>query len=494
MIVRNRGARMRMAGRCFCALMLSLAGAGPHTRARAAEPTGYAEIPPTAAPITAFVGGTVIDGNGGAPISDATVLVSRGKIVRVGPSSSVKVPHGARTISVAGKYLIPGLIDVNVHLTSYSAPNDDSAQLEKDIVRAAQGFLARGVTTVRDSYGFLGPLLAAKASLRTARNGARLLVAGNILGWGDLTSYSMLGQYAGKVGGTTAPADSSGAGAVSSKLDLVQGMGENLIGMDATSLRPLLGAYIDKGVDFVKIGVTTHVAMPPVFLLFSPRALETMVRVAHQRGRKVDAHAVSSEGLRMAALAGVDVVQHPEILAGYPMSDSLAALLTRRGVICAIVAANYTGPNWESRRAGAATQRRERDNAKKLIEHGCTVAVASDDYPSNIDHWTKDPFAALDLKLEGDSLLAARRAHEWGKATIASIEGLVELGMTPSSAITAATKHGAMAAGALKSYGTITEGKRADIVVLDANPLQDIHNITKVSIIVRDGRVMQRAR
>ena len=79
-----------------------------------------------------------------------------------------------------------------------------------------------------------------------------------------------------------------------------------------------------------------------------------------------------------------------------------------------------------------------------------------------------------------------------GTATLAAIEGLVELGMTPSQAIVAATKNGAIASQGLKDFGTLEVGKLADLIVLDADPLADIHNIRKLSLVMRDGRIIDR--
>jgi imidazolonepropionase-like amidohydrolase len=79
-----------------------------------------------------------------------------------------------------------------------------------------------------------------------------------------------------------------------------------------------------------------------------------------------------------------------------------------------------------------------------------------------------------------------------GTGTLAAIEGLVELGMTPSQAIVSATKNGAIASQGLKDFGTLEVGKLADILVLDADPLADIHNIRKLSLVIRDGRIIDR--
>src|ERR1051326_5950197 len=73
---------------------------------------------------TALVGGTVIDGNGGAPVADAVVLIAGSRITAVGPRSAVSIPADARQIDARGRWIIPGLIDTNVHLSLYGGQND----------------------------------------------------------------------------------------------------------------------------------------------------------------------------------------------------------------------------------------------------------------------------------------------------------------------------------------------------------------------------------
>jgi imidazolonepropionase-like amidohydrolase len=81
-----------------------------------------------------------------------------------------------------------------------------------------------------------------------------------------------------------------------------------------------------------------------------------------------------------------------------------------------------------------------------------------------------------------------------GIGSILAIEGLVELGMSPAQAIVAATRNGAIASRGFDKFGTIETGKLADLIVLDANPLDDIRNLRKLSVLIRDGRVIDRDR
>jgi imidazolonepropionase-like amidohydrolase len=114
-----------------------------------------------------------------------------------------------------------------------------------------------------------------------------------------------------------------------------------------------------------------------------------------------------------------------------------------------------------------------RHNAQKLIQAGCILTPGTDSY------WGAAPEFAREPKPD---------TQDHGMGTIHAIEGLVELGMTPAQAITAGTKNGAIACRRLKDFGTIEAGKLADLVILDADPLADIHNIRKVRAVMKEGK------
>src|SRR5262245_27051088 len=148
--------------------------------------------------VTVISGATVIDGRGGPPIPDAVVVVNGGRIEAVGPRSTVRIPAGATTIDGTGKYLTPGFIDTNVHLSLYGGMGDRYETIAKYhprqreiVLEAAQTQLKYGVTTVRDSYGVLAPLVAVREDIAAGRSiGPRILAAGNIVGWGGPYSIS----------------------------------------------------------------------------------------------------------------------------------------------------------------------------------------------------------------------------------------------------------------------------------------------------------------
>ncbi len=455
---------------------------------------------------TAIVGATLIDGCGGEPVHDSVVLVTDEDIIACGNRSAVAVPESADLVDAANKYLVPGLVDTNVHLTPFYYLEElllHRDRYESIAVETAQLLLRHGVTTVRDSYGMLAPLLAVREAIAMGDViGPRLQVAGNIVGWGALGSFTfdVRGPH---LSSASAPGliDARSSYALEVIQDeFTQGVGEELIAMEPDELRAAIGRYLDKGVDFVKYGGTTH-GLTPALIVFSERAQRTIVDEVHRRGLRAETHATSPEGLRMALLAGIDLVQHPETL-DVPMSAELAELHASSGVVCSMNVNRWTGRHWAEyveRTAGhrdkpARTGMEQRlnrhrfargwwrENAQRLIAAGCTVSTASDTL-------TLPPRGVM----RGDEPYEKTYYHAPGAATLDAVEGLVEVGLSPMDALLAATRNGAVAAGAVDRFGTIEPGKSADLLLLDGDPLVDIGNIRRQSLVMARGRVVDPA-
>ncbi len=446
----------------------------------------------------ALVGATLIDGNGGPAVADVTVLVRDGRIAAIGPRASVRLPADARVVDAGGKFATPGFIDTNVHISLYN--NGESMVRYEDrftelVLETAQVILKHGITTVRDSYGALIPLVAVRDSIDRGRAiGPRILVAGNIVGWG----------------GPKSPLFSNATPATyfdERMMDFIaQGAGEELLAMSPDELRVAINAYLDKGPDFVKYGGTSHTNS---LITFSPRQQEALVEEVHRRGLFAEVHSTNPEPLRLSVLAGIDLIQHPEVH-DVPIPDELVSLIVERGVICSLLSNGITGKPWKEyqdrrQRADSAradslkadtlgtrqrtktgwelrSARREegmairRANAEKLIRAGCVTTPSTDTYLRGAPEFLRTP--------------RDDEHYMPGTATLTAIEGLVELGMTPSQAIVAATRTGAIASQGLDEFGTLEVGKRADILLLDADPLADITNIRKLSMVMKDGRVL----
>ncbi len=456
--------------------------------------------------VTAIRGATLIDGTGGAPVPDAVVVVTNDRITAAGPRASVAVPAGATVIDATGQFIVPGFFDTNVHLSLYGGVNDRYETLvrynprQADIVlEAAQLQLKHGITTVRDSYGMLPALVETRERIAQGQAvGSRILAAGNIVGWGG--PYSVSFSLIREAGLTMFQEQMND--------QIAQGAGEDLVDMTPDELRVAINAYLDKGPDFIKYGGTAHFARPS-FVGFSPEAQRVMVEEAHKRGKKAETHATTPDGLRLAVEAGIDGIQHPEMLGPRELPDALVRAIVDRRIACNMLVNTITGAAWtkhlkdraeaqktQSEAAGkgparpktSAELRKEaadtgeelqlrRKNAQKLIAAGAVVTVGTDNY------WA----AAAEL-----SRTPKPENQDHGVGTIIGIEGLVELGMTPMQAIVAATTNGAFAAGRSADLGTLEPGKVADLLVLGASPLADITNIRQIRVLMSGGQVVNR--
>ncbi len=450
-------------------------------------------------PVTAIVGATIIDGNGGPPIANGTIVIAGSRIAAVGARDAVDVPSNATVIDGNGKFVTPGFIDTNVHVSLYGAGEtivryeDRNANLT---LEAAQLHLKHGITTIRDSYGSLLPLMQIRDAIaRGDTVGPRMLVAGNIVGWGG--PYSISFSLRRQQGLTLFQEQFNDF--------ITQGSGEELMDMEPEELRVAINKYLDLGPDIIKYGGTGHFSNP-VMIGFSSRAQRVMVEETHKRGLVAETHSTNHEGLHMSVLAGIDLIQHPEVLPG-DMSDELVAEIVDRGVVCAMLTNTITGAAWErhvkqqaerqesdsadtaraqrrtrtsaelrqERRASGEGMEVRRRNAQKLIERGCIVTIGTDNYLGSAPEFRRTP---------------KRENQEAGIGSIIAIEGLVELGMTPMQAIVSATKNGAFASKGLEDFGTLEVGKLADVLILDADPLQDISNIRRLNSVFKEGRLV----
>ncbi|MGE4085755.1 MAG: amidohydrolase family protein [Vicinamibacterales bacterium] len=382
--------------------------------------------------VVAITGGTLIDGTGGAPVADAVVLVAQGRIRAAGPRGVVTVPPGATVIDAANGFVVPGFIDTNVHLSLYGGVNERYETLvryhhrQADIVlEATQLQLAHGVTTVRDSYGVLPPLVAVRDRIaRGEAVGARILAAGNIVGWGGpySISFSLIPER-----GLTLFQEQLND-------EIAQGAGEDLVDLTPDELRTAIDAYLDKGPDFIKFGGTAHFSRP-AFIGFSAEAQRVMVEAAHARGRKAETHATTPDGLRLSVEAGIDLIQHPEVLGPRELPAALVKTIVDRRIVNSMLINTITGAAWakhlEDRAAAqkkqdeaaakqpprvrtSAERRRDaadtgeelamrRRNAQTLIAAGAVVTVGTDNYWAAAPELSRTPKPEARITASGRS-------------------------------------------------------------------------------------------
>lgn len=468
----------------------------------------------------AIVGATIIDGTDADPIANGVLVVEQGKIVAVGTQRDVRIPSNARRIDARGKYVIPGLIDTNVHVSGYFqtelfalhafGENDPFGKYGYSLEGAQQG-LKYGVTTMLDTYGPLVPLMNVRDRINAGEAvGPRLLVAGNIIGWDGPASAS---EVPGKV---PTPLEHEW------NKWFVQGTGADLTAMYPDDVVKAVNRYIDLGPDFIKIGTTSHSIFPPFTLTFSPQVHQAIVDTVHARGLAVEVHSGSVEGHRLAVASGVDIITHADLV-NQEFRPSLVEEICSSGTYFAPFA-NFTGtPEHklvldqafgmdEGTAQVSAAAKAARDkvdnvermtrshlphshvntvaadgnmlntatamiNQKRLIEGGCKIVIGTDSTPGFPHDQRSGP-----LSIHSDM----------GTGTLRGIEGLVAAGMSAKEALLSATRRGAEAILLADKIGTLEAGKVADMVILDGDPLRDISNIRKISDVVRGGVVIDR--
>lgn len=390
---------------------------------------------------TAFVDGTVVVGDGRV-LEHATVLVEGERIVKVAEGTA-SIPKEARKIPMQGQMLLPGFIDSHVHLCMDSSPDPMTSALSESHAMTtlkaatfAQQTLLAGVTSVRDMGGKDGIDL----ELRQAINcglipGPRMLASGKLI--------CMTGGHGWQVG-----------------LE-VNGVDE---------VRKAAREQIKAGVDIVKLMATGGVLTPavePGSEQLTEAELRAGIEEAHKAGKKTATHAMGSKGIRNALRAGIDSIEHGVYLdeeAVYmmiardiPLIPTLAALfnIESKGIEAGI-------PAFAVEKT-LAVKPFHLESIRMAREAGVRIAMGTD--------------AGTPFNRHGDNA--------------GELKFLVDCGFTPMEAIEAGTRIAAQVLGLEKQLGTVEEGKLADLILIDGNPLEDIELLLKcksIRYVMKDGR------
>jgi imidazolonepropionase-like amidohydrolase len=398
----------------------------------------------------AIVGGTLVDGTGRPAVPDSVVLIENGKITAAGPNSQIKVPGGFQKIDARGETILPGLWDMHAHFE----------QVEWGPI-----YLAAGATTVRDVGNEFEFITAVRDAVAGGRGlGPRLFLAGIV----DGTSSFALGV---------------------NRVDTPE------------QAKMWTDKYHDAGFQQMKI--------------YSSVKLEELKDVsaeAHRLGMTVTGHIPEGLNAYQAIEAGQDQINHIQYIADImvpPLPDKATRLerAKARGEI------DMSSP--ESRKAIAFLVQHKTvvdptlalmefftANTTKTplsIEPGVAkvapelAAILSEAGPPS-------PHADLQDKAFQKEVEIVRALHKAGIPIVAGtdqtvpgyslyreIELYAQAGFTPMEAIQAATIVPARVMGVDKDLGTIEPGKRADLIILDANPLDSIHNIRTVKFVITGG-------
>jgi len=453
---------------------------------------------PAVAQMRAFTGATLLDGNGGKPIGNAVVLIDGTRIKAVGAAGSVTIPKDAERIDVSGKYIVPGLMDANVHLVPWPSWTyiEFLARYENNFqgitAEAAQIALKHGFTTVFDSMGPAIPEMAVRDRINRGEiPGARMFVAGDIVGFRAVF--------------TTPEARASASKAFQARINAQFELngGPDLAWMTPDQVHDEMVKYVAKGVDFVKFGATGD--DPPVdsivgqeaVLRFTPAQQRAMVDAVHAAGKIIQTHQTSAESLRIVVESGVDMAQHCAHTGRSRIAEETIQLMIKRKFYC--------GTQWGLLTDAQLQQVREqrfpgsdRDNGKEGIDYGVENAVrlikAGIPELVSTDAGTIDPDVAKDFGADGGPGGLGGHASLIGEAEFIDMQAMQQRGMTPMMILQAATRNIAAAYHKLDTLGTLEPGKSADLIVVDADPLADIQNLKKLSLVVKEGKSIDIAR
>jgi imidazolonepropionase-like amidohydrolase len=427
-------------------------------------------VQPTAAETILFEGARIIPGDGGAAIEDGALLVEGNAVWRVGRRDEIALPGGAKRIDVTGKTIMPAIVSAHVHPgfqrgLSYSAQNYTRETVIDDLNRA----LYFGVAVVNSLGVERGDLLydirAEQAEGRLG--GARLLIAGRGIG---------------------APNAGPGAAAYAN------------IAYEITTEQQALDAVHElagRHVDGLKIWVDDRGGRAPSLPL---NLSSTVIDEGHRLGFKVSAHIFYHKDAVELAAAGVDNFAH--LVRDKVMSDELIATMVERGIyVMPNIGAperstHATVPAWfdEPALAGllADTEPPEliaRIRASFTSRDESTAARNRANYAILQKSVAKLTAAGARIVLGSDTGL---EDHPFGFAEQKELQLMAEAGMTPGEVIVAATSRSAAFLG-LDDRGVIAPDKRADLLVLDANPLDDIRNTRRIAAMYIAGEEVDRS-
>ena len=429
----------------------------------------------------AITGVTVIPMTSDTLLRNATVLVRDGRIAEVGPAARVRVPAGAGRIDGRGRFLIPGLADMHTHLHSDDAVPDSVAPWELGVL------LANGITAARLMIGTPEHLVLRREVQAGRIEGPQLWVASP--------------QFAGR------PYDNGRV------VDTPE------------AARAAVDEIADAGYDFIKL--TLHITRP---------VYDAITEAAKRRGIRVVGHVDLQVGVARAIEAG----QQIEHLDGYfetVLADSapMRTSLSGGGVfrLASWKSMDFVDARKIDSVAGATARAGIWTTPTLVVFNTAFARGQSEEEIRSRPDWALFPPAHRDLYLSartrywapgndsvrtaarrdryvevrnrltraiadsGGRILAGSDSPEWfhayGYALHRELAALVEAGLTPYQALAAATRNPAEFLGAAADWGTIEPGRRADLVLLSANPLEEIRNTSRIEGVSVGGHWLDQA-
>lgn len=408
---------------------------------------------PAAGAVTALTGARLIDGTGRAPVTQGTIVIRDGKILAVGPSTAVTIPAGATRVDMTGKTIVPGLINAHGHVQK-GFNNSTPVPVRDDLIRRLKMYAAYGVTTVVN----LG------ANPDDELEGIRLRDEQNTIALDRARMFT------------------SGASVRRMKT--------------AEDARRDVDRVADLKVDVVKF----HFDDPPNKM--APDVWPAIIEQAHKRGLRVAPHIFYLQDAKDAVMRGADTLAHS--VRDVDVDAALIAAMKQRN-------AGYI-PTLTRETSVFVYETRPNFLDEPFFQRGISLFrdhVAIVTAPAYQEKLRNDPAAQAikkalvqanrNLKLLSDAGVLIGFGTDGGVPNNATwgrwegyfdhveLEMMVQAGMTPMQVLTAATG-GSARVSRLNQLGTLEVGKAADLLVLDANPLDNIRNTRQINSVWVAGR------
>lgn len=395
-----------------------------------------------------LTGGTVIDGTGANPVPDAAIHVKDGRIAWVGPVGQL-APEAASLPQedVTGKTIIPGLVDPHIHIcfngreSVFVAIVKDRDTVLLEAVDTVRRVLAQGTTSIRD----IGGWQFIEMSIRKAINngwiqGPRMRTSGHVI--------AMTGGHAHFI-----------AREADGPLEITKAAREQ----------------IKAGADTIKMMATGGTATPGQDIMASQLTVEELkaaADVAHAMGRTAAAHAHGTGGIKNCVLAGIDTIEHCTFL-----TEETAEMMKEKGT-WAVFTQHVSHPNFDDVPPGLE---KEADRLRGALD-------GSDERAQKAIGLAKT--YGLNIACGTDAGGHGLSPHDFSMQH--ELELLVQNGgFTPLEAISIGTCQNARVLRWEDQIGTLETGKWADMVVLTADPLENISNLRAVEAVYKGGERVQ---
>ncbi|MSP66751.1 MAG: amidohydrolase family protein [Alphaproteobacteria bacterium] len=409
-------------------------------------------------------GGLLIDGNGGAPVSDPVITIEGSRIAAVQHGASVKPPTGARVVDCRGCTLMPGMMDLHLHLASPNSADYQNldlamvirtpAEMLLDAAKNARVLLEAGFTTLRDmdwvtplGRNFVQEIGALRDAIAAGKLPGPRLIAGAFI----LTTGSHHDRMQPRVFRRDLERQADGPWEIRrlSRLNLRDG---------ADFLKACVSGgqcSFDRHDDLWDRNITQE-------------ELDAMADEAHAYQKPLAAHCHTPISVKMALQAGVDTIEHCTYA-----DDEAVQRLAASG--------RYNVPTLALREESVIAERRARGAPEYVLTQAKEIA---DNCFATFERYRA---AGVKIAMGTDTCF-----HPLFGSNARELEIYVSLGLTPMQAIQTATRNAADAIGMLPDLGTVEAGKIADLIAVDGNPLDSIAHLQKIErikLVVQDGRI-----